>query len=304
MAIASGCASNVAPLAGYVRPTIAVMKFENRAAFPLGWNLGDGMRDVLVDRLVATGRYHVIERPELDSVLDEIRLEQSGLTRPHDRATPGRLKNVQYLIKGTVTDFTHTAGARGFAGFGMFGIGGSGNVAVMGMTVYVVDVSSGEIICSRSLQESVGAGELDVRGVYKDVAFGGGVFARTPLGEATTQVIDRAVREVTAAIAARPWEPRVAAVGSGGDDQALVLNGGRERGLTEGSAFDVLEPGEPILDPDNGDVLGRRAGRAVGRVRLTEVNDRYSVGQIVAGDRNAFEVGYLCRRPPTTQPGR
>ena len=31
----------------YIKPSIAVMKFENRAPFPLGWNLGDGMKDIL-----------------------------------------------------------------------------------------------------------------------------------------------------------------------------------------------------------------------------------------------------------------
>ena len=32
-----------------------------------------------------TNRYHVIERPELDSVLRELHFQQSGMTRPQDK---------------------------------------------------------------------------------------------------------------------------------------------------------------------------------------------------------------------------
>ncbi len=64
------------------------MEFENRANFPLGWNISDGMRDVLVDRLVATGRFSVIERPEINAVMAELRLQNSGATRKQRRARP------------------------------------------------------------------------------------------------------------------------------------------------------------------------------------------------------------------------
>ena len=131
-----------------LKPTVAVMKFENRAPFPLGWDLGDGMKDVLVDRLMATGRFTVVERPELSSVMSELRLQHSGVTRTQRRAALGRLKNVQYLIKGTITDFGHVSTNRGmFRGFG-WDLFGGGTRAIMGMTMYVVDVESGEIICS------------------------------------------------------------------------------------------------------------------------------------------------------------
>ena len=93
----------------YVKPTIAVMKFENRASFPLGWNLGGGMQEVLVDRLMETNRYHVVERQELDSVMNEIQFQQSGATRPQGKAATGRIKNCQFLIKGVVTDFGHVS---------------------------------------------------------------------------------------------------------------------------------------------------------------------------------------------------
>ncbi len=279
--------------ADFIKPTIAVMKFENRAPFPLGWDLGDGMRDILVDRLVATGRYHVVERPELDSVLGELRLQHSGVTRQAKRAELGRIKNVQYLIKGTVTDFGHVSTNRGFLGLPNLDAFGGSNRAVMGMTLYVVDVESGEIVSSESISESVRASDLTVQAAYKDVALGGSTFYRTPLGKVTTRVIGRAVRRITGAIADRPWLPQIALIQ---DDKTVVINGGQNRGLRVGEVYEIFEIGSPIIDPDTGDSIGRQPGKTIGHVRVCRVYPQYSQAEIVLGEAGGFKVGQHCRR--------
>jgi curli biogenesis system outer membrane secretion channel CsgG len=279
----------------FVKPTIAVMKFENRASFSLGWNLGGGTQEVLVDRLMATGRYHVIERQELASVMGELKFQQSGATRPEGRASAGRLKNCQYLIKGVVTDFGHVSSKSGGAVFRDLGsLFGSSNQAVMGIIVYVVDVESGEVIASENITETVSAGDVSVEAAYKGVGFGGSAFYRTPLGKATSSVVDRAVKRITAAIAAQPWEPRVALVQA---DGTVIINGGRDRGVKTGAQFDVLEDGPPILDPISGDCIGRSTGKTVGRLVVHEVHPRYAVTTIVEGRAPDFQAGQACRPP-------
>ena len=69
----AGCADRQGPrdAAWFVKPTIGVMKFDDRSTFPLKWDIGTGMAEVLLDRLAATGRYRVIEQAELDSILKE-----------------------------------------------------------------------------------------------------------------------------------------------------------------------------------------------------------------------------------------
>ena len=116
--LCAGCANSGLPLGSspedFVKPSIAVMTFENRAGGARGLNVGDGMKDVLVDRLMATRRFRVIERPEISRVLQELQLQNSGITRAQRRAAMGRIKNVQYLIKGTITDFGHVSTHSGF----------------------------------------------------------------------------------------------------------------------------------------------------------------------------------------------
>ncbi len=278
---------------GYVKPTIAVMKFQNRAPFPLNWNLSGGMRDILVDRLVATGRYQVIERPEIDSVLRELRFQHSGATRRHNRAEVGRLKNVQYLIKGTVTDFGHVQAQSGFLNLFHWDIFGGSNRAVMGMTLYVVDVESGQIICSRSIEQSVRAGDMTVKAAYKDVAFGGSVFYRTPLGRATSKVIDKAVKKITKTIATRPWTLKIALVR---DEQTVIINGGSNRNVEEGEKYEVYELGEPIFDPDTGDIIGRQQGRTVATITVSSVRRRYSIANVDSDQSDDLRTGQRCRK--------
>ncbi|RPI61284.1 MAG: hypothetical protein EHM48_05940, partial [Planctomycetaceae bacterium] len=191
-----------------------------------------------------------------------------------------------------VTDFGHVANTGGFLGLGKSDIFGNTNKAVMGMTLYVVDVESGEIICSESIQESVSAKELNVRAAYKDVTFGGTVFYQTPLGQATARVMDRAIRRITAVIASRPWEPKIAAVEAG----QIIVAGGADHAMKVGSQYDVVDAGSAIFDPDSGDVLGRRPGKTLGTIIITEVHDRFSVAQTTAGKAEDFQTGLKLKK--------
>ena len=292
VAVGSGCARRRPDPALFVKPTIAVMKFENRAPFPMNWSLGDGMADILVDRMVETRRYHVIERPELDAVIRELSLQRSGATREKTRAALGRIKNVEYLIKGTVTDFGHVASEKGFFRGGGTRVAGSHARAVMGMTFYVVHVESGEIVASDRLQESVHASEVEVATRYKDVAMGGSVFYQTPLGQATASVMDRAVASITNAIASQRWRPKIAMVDP---DGVVILNGGVNRRIVPGWEYEILEAGSPIIDPDTGDLLGRRTPNVIGRLRVVKVSPRFCDAEILEGDPTTFKIGLACR---------
>jgi curli biogenesis system outer membrane secretion channel CsgG len=276
----------------YVKPTIAVMKFENRAGFPLNWSLGDGMQEILVDRLLASGRYHVVERQELGSILQEHKFQQGGATRPQGKVATGRIRNCQYLIKGAVTDFGHVSTSTGAVTAWNWDIFGGSNKAVMGIVLYVVDVESGEIIASENIEESVSARDLQVKSAYEGISFGGSVFYQTPLGRATKKVVERAIARITSAIASQPWEPQIALVQ---EDGSVILNGGRDRGVKNGAEFEVFDAGKAILDPATGDAIGQSPGRSVGRLIVHEVKERYSTATIAVGRAADLKPGQACR---------
>ncbi|MDP6636284.1 MAG: CsgG/HfaB family protein [Phycisphaerae bacterium] len=279
--------------AKFVKPSVAVIKFDNRAPFPLEWDLGDGMKEMLTDALVTSERYRVIERLEIDTVLRELRFQYTGSTRRAGRAEQGRLKNVQYLIKGTITDFGHVSNSDGFfRHIDYFDIFTSAQKAIMGMTLQVIEVESGEVVSSTRLEKAVNARDVTVNSGYSKMAMGGGMFVRTPLGRATASVIGRAVKQITRSIAERKWNPKVAALQP---DGTIALNGGENRKMRNGAVYEVRELGQPIVNPENEDILGYARGRVIGWLEVTQVKELYSIARIISGERAAFKAGQLCR---------
>ncbi len=299
--LVAGCATHdgVRPLPRAVRdrniPTIAILDFENKAHFPYRWSLGQGIRDRLVDELVNSQRYTVLNRADIQDVIRELNMQSSPKFREEGRLNKGRLKNVKYLIKGAVTDFSHVSGGgiRGFAG--KIGIGAGGQTAVVSVTLYVTDVETGEVVVSRSFSGKAWAGNVDLSATYKDVSFGASSFHRTPLGEATAEVIKKCIKSISQAIVREKWYPGVVKVVG----ETLIFSGGVDRGIKVGSVWTAHEAGEILIDPRTGDELGRLPGRDMGQVEVVEVEGRFSHARILEG---VFAPGQILRMVPKEKP--
>lgn len=262
-----------------VKPVVAVMEFENLSGFSGQWNLGNGMADLLTAELIASGRCTVLERRHLGDVLGEIARQGDQLFRREGRVARGRLKNARYLVRGAVTDFAETGQSGGWLSGSRWRLFGRGARARVAIAVKVSDVETGEILTSVRAARSVSARGAGAEGRYKNIAFGGDVFLRTPLGRATEAAIREAVRRILHDLPAQYWQPRVAEAGP----DAVVLNGGANVGLREGAVFQVREEGRPITDPVTGNVIEWVPGPVVGRVRVTEVRPTSAHAVLIQG---------------------
>src|SRR5437899_42895 len=91
-------------------------------------DVGKGVADLLVQKLVQDGRYRVIERKQLDKILAEQNFSNSDRADPTTAAKIGRVLGVDAIIVGSITKFGRddkntTVGGGGF-GLGKFGVGG------------------------------------------------------------------------------------------------------------------------------------------------------------------------------------
>ena len=271
----------------YVPPVVAITDFEDRTNFSGQWNLGGGMAEILVERLLADGSVEVLERRHLDGVLGEIVRQGRDLFR---REGPqSRVMNARYLIRGVVTDFTVTGDASGWFGGDSVTSRLRGSSARVSLYVTVSDLETDQIISAvRSEGASSGGG---VRGqiTYTDFAFGGDAFFRTPLGRATQQAIDRAARQILAEIPREPWDPRVAESGV----DRVIINGGENVGLRPGDRFYVRVTGRRVTDPVTGDAIETVPGRVVGIVEVRTVHPLSSHAILLEGEARR---GYLLER--------
>jgi len=262
-----------------IKPVLAVMEFENKASFDGSWNLGQGMADLLVAELVETRQVEVLERRHLDEVVGEIVRQGQDLFRKEGRIERGRLKNAGYLVRGVVTDFTVTGETSGWLAMPMIGFRGFGRRARVAISVKVSDVTSGQVICAVKTDAEASAGGFGAAVNYRNVAFGGDAFLRTPIGKAAEKAIARAVDQILGELPARTWQPRVADV-VGAD---VVVSGGRNAGVREGDRFRIRGAPRVITDPVTGNMIDEMPGPVQGRLTITRVLDEASYATMVDG---------------------
>ncbi|MFH1037358.1 MAG: CsgG/HfaB family protein [PVC group bacterium] len=277
--LAAGC---LLPASGGLagpKKTIAVAAFDNKSGWYGNWDIGQAMQEMAAESLIKTGKFSVLERQELDSVLAEQDLGASGRTGEGSAAAIGKLGKAQILVAGTVSEFEEQKGGEG-AGIGFKGIrlGGSHETAHVGILVRLIDTTSGEVLDSIRVVKDAHAGGLKIG--YSNADFGGdlGGFRKTPLGQATQEAIDEAVQKITARLKNVPWQGKLIKAGP----SQVYLNAGSEGGVSDGMEFDVYRQGEALVDPDTGMTLGAETEK-IGRIKVTEVKDKFSLAAVVSG---------------------
>ena len=90
------------------RKRVSVMDFEFGTVqrwWDGNWDIGKGVSDLLVDRLLSEGTFSVIERRKLDTVLAEQNFSTSERADSSTAARIGKVLGVNAIILGSVTQF-------------------------------------------------------------------------------------------------------------------------------------------------------------------------------------------------------
>jgi curli biogenesis system outer membrane secretion channel CsgG len=294
--------ASVVPSVWGQKKRVAVMDFEYgtvqggvSAVFGQNVDIGKGIADLLVDRLVRDGTYSVIERKALQKLLAEQNFSNSDRADSNSAAKIGKMLGVDAIIIGSITQFGRDDKNVGVGGGVMRGVGakyGLGNVgvknskAVVGISARTVLVETGEIILVASGKgESTRSGTTMLgAGSGTKTAAGGGVdmastnFSNSIIGEATAAAVTALQGELVTGAAKVP-ERFVLVEGLIADvtGSTLILNVGARSGLKVGQNLQVIQGGREIRDPATGKVL-RRVGTPLGLVTITETDEQSSVG--------------------------
>lgn len=250
---ASGQSLNDAQAVPYDGPQarIAVSRFENKSSDSRSWynpQIGDGMADMLTTALVNSGRYIVLERENLDVVLDEQDLGDSGRIRQDTAAEIGEIEGAELLIVAAVTEFEGDAGGTqgGLGGFGgrvLGAVTGGTRSAHMAIDLRVIDARTSRVLAATSVEGrardfNVGAA---AGGYFRGGgALGGGLstWQNTPREKALRDVINKSVDYVISVTPAQylhqnntqpveaPAASATAAATPGGADQRAVITVG------------------------------------------------------------------------------
>lgn len=276
---------------------IAVVDFDTEAlqgSWRYSWNwtnLARAAADNLASQLVKTGKFRVIERQQLDKVLSEQNLGESGRVDPSTAARIGKILGVQLIVVGAVTEFEIKEQGGRIPQIGKWKWGsGVGATIVTGkcaLTARLVDTTTAEIL-----------GAYDGKGGH---SFGKGEFAGASLGTEwnsgmASKVLAEAVEKLATDIGNKgggltPSTPRGGLEGkvAKADGGSVYINLGSASGVKVGDKFEIRRVGEAIQDPDTGEVLGGDE-EVIGVIEITKVvNEKLSIGKAASG--SGFEAG-------------
>jgi curli biogenesis system outer membrane secretion channel CsgG len=224
----------------YVGPKkkMAIAKFENATRFGKR-RLGENMTSVLTTELSKTQRFVLLERADVDKILDQLALSQSGITE-------GTLKQIQlldadFILTGAVTHYAVTT-----TGSSNLFTQSKTQKAEVGADVRIVDVRTGEILLSESGKGSTEKEYDKVLGMGED----GGYDESLEMDAFRIAVIDL-VENIVATIDKTPWICDVVKI----TDSKIYIDAGKKSNLKKGMILDIYQKGETITNL-SGQIIG------------------------------------------------
>jgi curli biogenesis system outer membrane secretion channel CsgG len=290
---------------------VAVMSFEYgtvmssvQAIFGTNQDVGRGISDLLVMKLVNDGKYSVIERAALEKVLGEQNFSNSNRADSSTAAKIGKVLGVDMIIIGSITQFGRddkktTVGGGGF-GLGKIGLGGvqsRNSKAVVAVTARMIDTSTAEILAVAEGSGESARGGTSLVGAGAGGGGGGGGafdmsssnFGATILGEAVHKAVDSLGQQLDDKAAAMPTHKiEISGLVADVSGNSLVLNVGSKSGVRLGDVLQISRVVRTVKDPATGKVI-KSITNKIGDAKVTEV-DENSATVIFTGS-GAAKVG-------------
>ncbi|HEY4357288.1 MAG TPA: CsgG/HfaB family protein [Acidobacteriaceae bacterium] len=297
------------PVPAGARRKVAVLDFNYatvmtsvQAIFGTNQDIGKGITDLLVDKLVNDATYRVIERAAIAKIMAEQNFSNSNRVDTSSAAKIGKLLGVDAIIIGDITQFGRDDSHKGAGGIGSsLGRYGLGQIGIqkakctVAITGRLIDVNTGEILASvtgegtsqRTGSNLLGGGGTPYSGGGGGVNMGSSNFAQTIIGEAIRGAVTQLGGNLDAKASMLPVNetPRAVVNGMVADvsGNQLILNVGSSQGLQVGDVLQVARTGRVIKDPATGKPL-RSIDTQLGTVAITSVDSGSSVGTFTGSE--------------------
>lgn len=256
--------------------------FSTSIAIPPPADFAMAMTEILTTELVKTERFIVLERKSMGDISTEHDLAAAGKANPETAAKTGSIIGAQYLVRCAISEYAYSqTGSSGTVKI-IPGISLGGTVlrAKVGIDTRVYDAKTSEVVASTTTYGSATSSGADVKlsNARMDASAAG--FVTTPLGQASREALDDAVKFIVDKVGGAKWEARVIRA----DGKDIYMNAGKESGVENGQTFGLYRPGEALVDPASGVELGT-PDTQIGVVRVKTVTPKYAIAELVSGEK-------------------
>src|SRR3972149_169760 len=276
------------PLQSQLKKRVAVARFEDRSG--TGWNhIGDGVADMLITALVKSGSFLVLERQEMEKIVQEQQFSNSSMVTPETAAKIGKILGAELFVVGSVSEFGVKESKVG-GGVSLFGASVSKRKARAVVDIRLVNVTTGEIIAAENQEGEESSTGVSAR--FEDIDFSNAnSWDDTDIGKAARKAVDGCVELVRNNMEKIPWSGKILKINT---DGTVLMKPGSEGNVKTGMEFAVYRVGEEIKDPDTGLSLGSEETK-IGKIRVTEDMLKGKAAKATVIDGKDFLVGDIVR---------
>jgi curli biogenesis system outer membrane secretion channel CsgG len=294
---------------------VAVLRFDDApvqqaVAAMAGSNqdVGGGIAELLIQKLVEEGKYSVVDRSVLEKVGAEQNLSSGQLTDPDAAAKIGRLVGVDIIIIGSVSQFgaeskqatVNTGSNLTVKGFGIGAVQAGKSTAMVQITARVVDVFTEEIVAAAAAKgEASKAGGLTLAGAMGSKTSGtsinltGSDFASSLLGEATHKAVNDVAKQLDDKAASLPVHAmKLNALVADVSGSTLIINAGSKSGVKVGDVLTISRFVRAVKDPSTGAVI-KTVTETIGTAKVTEADENSATLKLTATKK--AKVGDMAR---------
>ncbi len=253
------------------KPSICVLPFKSPGVVDAGVTR---LATRVEGALVRMGRFTVVERVKLESLLSEQELSSSGALDPNRAVRAGKMIGARYLLSATMSIWRLEVDRKSVPNTTHYLNNPRGTMVA---DVKIVDAETGEIILAE---------KVDVRKRFK--ARGRGPEDRLS-GDEEDEFYIECVRKIVGKVMGQLAPIRAIA----SSEREVKINRGSSGGIKSGQVFDVYAQGSAVKDPRTGESLGRDRIK-VAIVKIARVAERFAEADVQSGYAAMIPKENIC----------
>ena len=225
------------------------------------------MQTALLVELSKNNNFRIVDRGNLDKILNEQSLSRTGVIEKDSAVQMGRVSGIHYLLTGSVLE---TAAAL------------PGKVPMVGVCVFweLIDTTSGAVLSAATVTGTVNKILQQEKG-NKSWRMPPAAYAK-----AAQNAAEKICESLEENLNMPMLSARVASIYG----NSIYIDVGANKQVKPGQVFCVYQDGLPIHDPDSGEILGRQQ-RVICRIIINNVEKKLASGAFVDGDLSAVRIG-------------
>lgn len=231
-----------------------------------------GIQELLTAALYETKRFDVIEQKRVEEILGQQKRTDVVEPSPSSIQNVGKVVGAQYLVYGTVNEWSPERASRNMGPGGVFNAGKK--ESEIAITFTLADVGSGQILYTTS--ERARHGEWSFG--FGAPGGGGSTTSNTPTTYLIRACVNKAAFKIATFLRDQKWKGSIVDI----KKADFYINAGSQQGMAPQTRLSVQSVRGIVKDPQSGTVLGEDL-KGIGTLEVVSVQTGFSIARVVDG---------------------